>query len=303
MKERDKENRMINAYMFLVFSYFIAFLISIFMGIIFYSLHSLLMILLADIAGTLVIFIISTIIKNTSLYDPYWSVAPLIIALFFLLFPQIVETSNMRYLVVFIIIAVWSIRLTFNWLRQWGGLKHEDWRYMYYRRKMGRKFWFINLTGLQLMPTILVYLGSISIYPIISLRKNSFNFLDILGIIITIGAILIETISDQQLHNFIENRESSQQFITNGLWKYSRHPNYFGEILFWWGLYIFALASDLSFFWAIIGPISITLLFLLVSIPLMEKRNLERKPEYIDYIQKVSRLLPWLPKKRFEKMN
>jgi len=298
MIEGKKENYMIKAYLFVLFSYSLALFIAILVGIISSSFHPLLMIFFADFAATLVVFFISTIIKNTSLYDPYWNIAPVVIVFYFLLFPQGPKTDSIRYIIVFILVALWSIRLTYNWLRGWRGLKHEDWRYMHYRDKMGRKFWFINLTGLQLMPTILVYLGSMSLYPAVSLRKNSFGLLDIIALIITLGSILLETIADQQLYRFIKNREDSQQNIAHGLWKYSRHPNYLGEILFWWGLYFFAIAADLSFFWTIIGPTSITILFVIVSIPLMERRNLKMKPEYADYKRQVSRLIPWFPKKK-----
>ena len=292
------ESNMVKAYFVVVFSYSLAFLVAILVGIVSSSFNPLLIVFLADFAATLIIFTLSTIIKNTSLYDPYWNTAPLVIVLYFLLLPQGPKIDNIRYIIVIILVTIWSIRLTYNWLRGWGGLKHEDWRYMYYRGKMGRKFWFINLTGLQLMPTILVYLGSISLYPTVSLRKNSFSILDIVAIVITLGSILLETIADQQLHKFIKNRENSQQIINQGLWKYSRHPNYLGEILFWWGLFTFALASDLNFYWVIIGPISITILFIFVSIPLIEKQKLENRPDYIDYKRRVSRLIPWFPKKK-----
>jgi steroid 5-alpha reductase family enzyme len=296
MNEVEKRYNLLRAYTFCIISYAIALFMSVVVGIIFNFLHPLLMILIADLTGTVAIFIISTFLKNTSLYDPYWSIIPLIIALYFLLFPQVVNPNNIRYIIVFILVAIWSIRLTYNWIRQWRGLKHEDWRYMYYREKMGGKFWFINLTGLQLMPTILVYFGSISLYPALSLRANSLNILDIFALLITASAIIIEAIADQQLYKFVRKRENPQQIIANGLWRYSRHPNYFGEILFWWGIYIFALASNLTFFWAVIGPISITILFNIVSIPLMEKRKLEKKPDYADYKKRVSRLIPWFPK-------
>ncbi|MFX1388874.1 MAG: DUF1295 domain-containing protein [Promethearchaeota archaeon] len=255
------------------------------------------MIFFADLAATITIFIISSLVKNTSFYDPYWSVAPLIISLYYLIFPSVSNYASLRSTIVSILILIWSIRLTFNWLRQWKGLKHEDWRYVSYRQKMGKSFWLINLIGLQLMPTILVYLGSISLYPILSLRTQSFWYLDVVALFITSIAIIFETLADQQLYNFTKNRLSSQEFITTGLWRYSRHPNYFGEILFWWGLYLFAIATDFSFYWAIIGPISITILFNVVSIPIMESRNLKRKPNYIFYKEKVSRLVPWFPKK------
>jgi steroid 5-alpha reductase family enzyme len=81
------------------------------------------------------------------------------------------------------------------------------------------------------------------------------------------------------------------------LWKFSRHPNYFGEILFWWGVYVFSLATSLEFWWFIIGPLSITVLFIAVSIPLMEKKNMMTKPSFATYKKEVSKLIPWFKKK------
>lgn len=281
------------AYIVLILSYITAISIAILVGIFFSFLHPLLMILLADLAATIVIFVISTIVKNTSLYDPYWNTAPLIIALYYLLFPQVVNGNIVRVIVVIVLVLVYSIRLTHNWAKQWRGLGHEDWRYTNYRVKMGKKFWIINFFGLQLMPTIMVYMGSISLYPVLSLRTEPFGLLDIFAIIITATAITLEALADQQLYKFRRNRENSQEFITTGLWKYSRHPNYLGEVMFWWGLYIFTLAANVLYFWAIIGPIAMTILFYVVSIPLMEKRNLERKPDYAEYKKTTSKLIPW----------
>jgi steroid 5-alpha reductase family enzyme len=297
MKESVNGNNMYKAYIYVIISYVSALFIAILFGFVFRFFHTLLMILVADIAGTIVIFIFSTIIKNTSIYDAYWSVAPLVIALYYLLFP-LTSTNSFRFIIVFSIVFIWSIRLTFNWLRQWRGLKHEDWRYTMYRVKRGKNFWLTNLIGLHIMPTIQVYLGSISLYPTLSFRTKPIWIIDIIAIFITGAAILIEIISDQQLYNFIKTRQSHEENITTGLWKYSRHPNYFGEILFWWGLYLFALASELTYFWAIIGPVSITVLFNILSIPMMERRNLERKPAYAIYKKKVSKLIPWIPKKK-----
>ncbi len=299
MNEFNNNNKpLAKAYLFCFIIYTIAFFTAISIGIIFSSFHPLLMILFADLAATIVIFIFSSIIKNTSLYDPYWSIAPLIIASFYLLFPQVYISNNIRFIIVFIFVSIWSIRLTYNWMRQWQGLKHEDWRYTKYRVEMGKKFWLINLIGLQLMPTIQVYLGSISLYPALSLRTNPFGFIDIAALLITAIAIFIETLADQQLYKFIKTRKNNVKIINYGLWAYSRHPNYFGEILFWWGLFLFAIATDISFYWAILGPICITVLFNVISIPLMEKRNILRKPDYLDYKKRVSRLIPWFPKKK-----
>lgn len=291
-----EENKMIKSYLLCALSYFFAIIIGIVIGYSLSFMHPLLIILMADLAGTLTIFIISSITKNSSFYDPYWSVAPLVIAIYYIFLPHSTSINVVRQVIIFVLVCIWSIRLTHNWLRQWRGIKHEDWRYARLRQKHGKNFWFINLTGIHLMPTIIVYLGSLSLFPALSLSSKPIGFLDILAIIITSAAIFLEALADKQLANFINNRKNPHQMIKNGLWAVSRHPNYFGEILFWWGLYLFALSADILAYWVILGPISVTLLFNIVSIPMMEKRNLEKKPEYDNYKKRVSRLVPWFPR-------
>ena len=148
MKELNSKNNMLKAYLYVLGFYTIALISSLVIGRIFSFLHPLLMILFADLVATFVIFIGTTILRNTSLYDPYWSVAPLIISLYYLIFPKVVNPASFRYIIVVILVSIYSIRLTYNWLRQWRGLKHEDWRYTMYRTKMGKKFWLINIIGL-----------------------------------------------------------------------------------------------------------------------------------------------------------
>lgn len=277
-------------------TYILAGTLSWYLCLILDFLPPLLMLLVVDIIATVIVFVLSMIFHNASLYDPYWSVAPFLIAIYWLVSSQNFANFNLRQIIVFLLISIWSFRLTYNWVRQWKGIQHEDWRYRDLRVKHGKNFWFINLTGIHLMPTILVYLGSLSFYSSLTTINIPFNLLDIFGISITVSAILIETIADQQSYNFIKSRRDRTQLIDYGLWNYSRHPNYFGEILFWWGMYFFALSVHISFWWMIIGPISITILFNVVSIPLMEKRNMKRKPTYAEYKNKVSRLIPWFRK-------
>ena len=299
----NKIHKLTKAYSYCIISYIIALFVSILIVISINFMHPLLVIFIADISATLVIFIVSTILKNASLYDPYWSVAPVLISIYWLINPQAINVNIIRQAIVILLVIVWSIRLTHNWIKQWDGLSHEDWRYKDLRNQKGKFFWLINLTGIQLMPTIIVFLGLLSLFPILATSKKSFGYIDFLALGITTSAIIIEALADLQLHKFVKNRDEYKQIINIGLWKYSRHPNYFGEILFWWGLYIFALAADLSFWWTIIGPISITILFNAVSIPLMENRNLKRKPKYYSYIQNVSKLIPWFPKKQVKEFE
>jgi steroid 5-alpha reductase family enzyme len=97
---------------------------------------------------------------------------------------------------------------------------------------------------------------------------------------ITTGGIVVETIADEQLRGFMLKRPQTREIITKGLWAYSRHPNHFVEVMFWLGLFLFALVADSSYWWTIIGPVSITILFIIISIPLMEKRGLEGRRGY-----------------------
>ncbi|MHA1104946.1 MAG: DUF1295 domain-containing protein [Promethearchaeota archaeon] len=291
------KKNLLKAHIVFSISYCLALMIAIITWFFFSNLSLLFRILIADISATLIIFVFSIFFKNVSLYDPYWSITPFIIILFYYFSPAASHYDLLRQTIVLIFVCAWSIRLTFNWARQWRGLNHEDWRYAERREKNGRFFWFINLFGLQLMPTFLVYLGCLSFYPVMFEEINPFGIIDLVAIVITLGAVIIESLADIQSYKFRNNRENQEQFITKGLWTYSRHPNYFGEIMFWWGLFLFSFASNPSFWGFIIGPISITILFLGISIPLMEKRNLRTKPSYDKYIEQVSALIPWFRKK------
>lgn len=284
------------AFIVMIIVYCLSFWVAVIIWDLFSNLFFLVRILIADISATFVIFIFSMIFKNVSLYDPYWSITPPIIISFFFFNPTASHIDLLRQIIVTLLVFLWSIRLTYNWVHQWRGLKHEDWRYTERREK--KFFWFINLFGLQLMPTLLVYLGCLSFYPVMFEEINPFGIFDIVAIIITLGAIIIESMADIQSLKFRKRRESPENFIKTGLWSCSRHPNYFGEVMFWWGLFLFSFASNPSLWGLIIGPIAITILFVGISIPLMEKRNLRTKPSYEKYIEQVSALIPWFRKKK-----
>jgi steroid 5-alpha reductase family enzyme len=281
------------AFGFCTLAYVLALAAAILVGWVLRDRHPLLMLFLADIAGTLVIYLFGRIFQNASFYDAYWSMAPLGMALFWLLRTSPLRELSIRQIIVLSLIFVWSLRLTYNWARQWQGLKHEDWRYQDLRKKYPRLFWMIDLLGIEIMPTVIVFLGCLALYPALAVGESTYGFLDIIAIIITGGAIMIETIADEQLREFVQKNTQKGEILTAGLWAHSRHPNYLGEVMFWWGLFIFGLAADTSYWWTIIGPVSITLLFVFVSIPLMEKRSLERRPGYAEVRKKIPMFLPW----------
>jgi len=253
--------------------------------------------LLADGAATLVVFGFSLRYRNSSFYDPYWSVIPPLLAAWWM-WTHPSSLRDTRTLLAMALVCVWAVRLTTNWSVYWGGLHHEDWRYPLVRARAGKAAVLADLFGIHLFPTAQVFLGCLPLYAVISRAGAPLGGLDALACVVTLGAIAIETIADLQLHAFIAKRQPGS-FITTGLWAWSRHPNYFGELGFWWGLMLFGLAAaPAQWWWIIPGALSMTAMFKFASIPLMDTRSLERRPAYAGHMRKVPALLPLPPRNR-----
>jgi steroid 5-alpha reductase family enzyme len=257
------------------------------------SWHPLLVILAADVAATVAVFLFCLGFNNSSIYDPYWSVAPIAIA-GYLIAQAEVNACLIRQLMVFGVICTWGGRLTFNWWRQWTGMAHEDWRYLQLKQQTGKAYWLVSFAGIHLFPTMLVYLACLSLFPALDSQNSPFNFLDVVGFVICGIAIWTEASADKQLYRFVNSKPATGTILKSGLWRYCRHPNYLGEIMFWWGIFFFALASGWQYWWCIAGPLSINALFVFISIPMHEKRSLARRPNYAEHMQRVPRLLPRL---------
>lgn len=255
-------------------------------------------ILMADVVGTLVIFGFSVALNNSSMYDPYWSVAPIAIALYLLWQPDAPDGSIARKLIVTGLVILWGARLTYNFFRGWPGLAHEDWRYVDLRRKTGKAYWLVSLTGIHMFPTLLVYLGCLTLFPTLSDANSTFNVMDVVALILTASAIWLETTADKQLHNFVKSKPTPGTILKTGLWSRSRHPNYLGEMLFWWGLFLFAIAARPDQWWTVAGALSITLLFNFISVPMIDERSLVRRQGYAEHMQDVPKLVPKLKRKK-----
>ena len=242
--------------------------------------------LIADIIATVIVYIFSVIFNNSSIYDPYWSVQPIVILLGYIIGKKL----NVSGILVLIAILSWGIRLTINWIYTFPNLTKQDWRYTKYKEETGVFYQPINFLGIHLMPTIIVYLVTIPALEIID--SNSFNPVSIIGLILSICAVILQGTADYQMHKY--RKKNMHGLFREGLWKYSRHPNYLGEILMWWGVAIeaFCLISKL---WVFIGAIAVTILFLTVSIPLADKRQ-SKKEGYKKYHKETRSLIP-LPKK------
>jgi steroid 5-alpha reductase family enzyme len=236
----------------------------------------------ADVAATLVVFGFSRAYDNSSFYDPYWSVAPIPIAVYWAV-------------LVVALVALWGARLTFNWGRGWKGLGHEDWRYVDLREKHPRTYWWVSAFGLHLMPTLIVFAGCLPLYPALATATAPVGPLDALAVLVTGGAIWIEARSDKQLRRFVTGKPAPDAILSEGLWSLCRHPNYFGEMAFWWGLALFGLAADPSWWWTGIGALVITLMFRFISLPLIEDRMLARRPQFAAHAERTSMVIPWFP--------
>jgi steroid 5-alpha reductase family enzyme len=251
--------------------------------------------LVADVIATLVVFASSRIHRNSSLYDPYWSVVPPLLALYW--WSQ-GSPDDLRAALVVGVILVWAVRLTANWVSTWPGLHHEDWRYPMVRESAGRWGLAADLVGIHLVPTLQVFLGMVPAYVALTRAGRSVWWLDGVAVVVGLVAVLLELVADTQMHRFARTKAPGQ-VMEQGLWAWSRHPNYLGEITFWLALALFGLAcSPADWWWLFVGFLGMVLLFVFVSIPMMEKRSLERRPTYQDVIDRVPMLLPRAPRGR-----
>ena len=240
-------------------------------------------VLVADVVATVVVFVVSVICSNASVYDPYWSVQPIII----LLAAACGFGVNLTGSLLIAVICFWGIRLTANWAYTFHGLDCQDWRYTMLKEKSGGFYPIINFFGIHLIPTLIVYLCTIPAVYVLKLAPD-FNLLALPFAILSLLAVILQGVSDIQMHKF--RRLKTGGFIRAGLWKYSRHPNYLGEILMWWGVGVYsAISVGVNLF--IVGAVANTLLFLFVSIPMADKRQ-SRKEGFEDYKNNTRSLLP-----------
>ncbi|MCU0270815.1 MAG: DUF1295 domain-containing protein [Acidimicrobiales bacterium] len=253
--------------------------------------HPLVTVLVADLVATLVIFGSSRLFDNSSMYDVYWSVIPPVIALYLLAVAE-PGTDGLRQALVILLVFAWAIRLTANWARGWPGLQHEDWRYEL-ARDNGKPYWLQSFFGFHLFPTIQVYLGCLPLYAALTVGTDGFGPLDVLATVVTAGAVVLELVADEQLRRFNRTRKPGQ-ICDVGLWSRSRHPNYLGELSFWWGLWLFGLAADPGWWWTVVGALGMTAMFLFASIPMMDRRSAERRPGWDAYAARTPMLLPRL---------
>lgn len=235
-------------------------------------------------------WMLSLVRDNVTHVDSMWSLFFMLASFTSALF---VFDSTPRIFLVLALVSIWAIRLCayLTW-RNWG--PHEDHRYIEIRRNNEPHFWLKSIYIIFGLQAVLAWIISLSLYGAID-SNAPINALDYLGFALFAFGFYWETVADWQLSQFKANPSNKGKVLDTGLWRYSRHPNYFGECCVWWGFYLIALAGGA--WWAIISPILMTLLLLKVSgVSLLEKDIAERRPQYVAYIKSTNSFIPGLPK-------
>lgn len=239
-------------------------------------------------------FLVSIIKKRNDIADVAWGLGFILLTLI-----SYFENRNFntRGFIVTIIISIWGLRLAYHIQKRNRG-KKEDFRYLEWRKQWGK--WFVLRSYLQiyLLQGFFLYLISLSILFINKLNSNSeLTIIDLIGVLIWVTGFIFESVGDKQLGDFIKNPNNKGKIMQSGLWKYTRHPNYFGEVTVWWGIWILSLNTGLGYM-TIISPLTITILILFVSgIPLLEKKYQGRK-DFEEYKSRTSIFIPLPPKSK-----
>ncbi|BDC35199.1 hypothetical protein Noda2021_11570 [Candidatus Dependentiae bacterium Noda2021] len=253
----------------------------------------MLMSLLATCAGIILVymtifFVNAQIKKDNSIADIAWGPGFALIALYTLFNSG---TFFPRQLLVTALVLLWATRLSSHILkRNWN--KGEDARYAQWRQSWGKHATLFSFTNVFLLQGFLLLVISYPIMIINSYSDATLNYKDFLGLAMWLVGFYFEVVGDAQLAAFLKQPANRGKILMSGLWKYTRHPNYFGEALLWWGIFVIALSVPYGYT-SIVSPVLITYLLVFVSgIPLAEKQ-LEKNDQFADYKKRTSSFIPW----------
>ena len=256
-------NKKCEGLLILLFSYIIAFIIGLISFKLFENKVPIIWnILIANVISTIVIYIIGCIYKTASIYDPYWSIQTVVIYICLMIYYKTINVGNVIFLSC---ILFWAIRLTYNFIHGFNDISYIDWRYAQIKEKTGKLYQLVSLLGIHLVPTFVVFFASVPSFLYI-INGQDFSLLQLIGLAIMILGTLLELVSDKNMATFKNVRTGKDEIINVGLWKYSRHPNYLGEITFWYGVAFVFVLSNQSMWYLIIGAILNTLLFQVIMI-------------------------------------
>jgi steroid 5-alpha reductase family enzyme len=238
------------------------------------------------LATALLAWAICTTRRNAGLVDIFWSLFLLVAALSFM---REAGVPTRRALLVLSLVGIWALRLAaYLAVRNWNA--PEDHRYQVIRARNQPGFAWKSLYLVFGLQALLAFIVSLSLFAAIT-SSAALNLLDAVGATLILAGLLVETVADTQLAAFRDNPSSRGQVLDRGLWRYSRHPNYFGEFCVWWGFYLLALASGA--WWAVLSPLLMSVLLLRVSgVTLLEKDIGQRRPAYARYVARTNAFFP-----------
>lgn len=238
------------------------------------------------------VFLLAQYLKNNSIVDSFWGPGFLVVALVTFILTQ---HRGSRAILITALVSIWAIRLfTHITIRNWN--KPEDFRYINMRKRWGDQFPLLKAyLHVFLLQGVLLFIIAVTIISGNSNPDQTIGLTAILGLILWIIGFFFEAVGDRQLTEFKANPANKGKIMTKGLWSYTRHPNYFGEAVQWWGIFLIAITRPAEI-WLIISPIVITLLLLFVSgVPLLEKKYKDR-PDFQEYARHTPKFFPWFPK-------
>jgi steroid 5-alpha reductase family enzyme len=257
----------------------------------FIKIYSL--VLLVILGLMTILWFVSLVLKNSSIVDIFWGTGFVIANwIYFILSP---DGFLVRKWLIGILVTIWGLRLSLHILwRNWG--KPEDYRYQVWRKEVGPRWWWQSYLQVYLLQGILMWITSA---PLLSAQRSPkpshLILFDILGSAVWLIGFFFESVGDLQLVRFKANPMNKGLVMDQGLWRYTRHPNYFGDSVQWWGYYLIAILT--GGWWTIFSPILMTILLLRVSGVVLLETNMNARPGYQEYIRKTSAFIPWFPRK------
>ncbi len=240
------------------------------------------------------LWLISLQLKNSSIVDIFWGAGFVITGwLYFVLTPDGFLT---RRLLITTLVTIWGLRLSIHVLRRnWG--KAEDFRYQKWREENGAAWWWKSFFQVFLLQGVLLWIISTPLLAA-QLRPSPahLTFFDFAGLAFWLVGFFFEAVGDYQLVRFKADPQNRGKVLDTGVWRYTRHPNYFGDAAQWWGYYLIAASG--GDWWSIFSPILMTFLLVRVSGVALLEKSMAVKPGYREYIERTSPFIPWFPRKK-----
>ncbi len=239
------------------------------------------------------LWILSVLLRNVSIVDLFWGMGFVLVDAWYL---YSTETFGLRQYLLLFLVSIWGLRLSLYlaWRNIGNG---EDFRYREFRKNYGKNYWWISYFQTFLLQGILMWLISSTLWGVNRFQAtNSLTVLDYIALVIWTIGFVFEAGGDYQLAKFKNNPANKGKILDTGLWRFTRHPNYFGDAAVWWGYGLFCISA--GSYWFALGSVFMTLLIIKVSgVALLEKTLKSKKPGYAEYVRRTNSFLPWIPKK------